>query len=149
MAAIWGFAVKGFIDPVAKENFYRDQIEELDTIGKVRKKENFIVQEAVIRPAVASSLGHPVSDDEFRFHRGAAYKKLRNGKLDAFVDFDRIEAVIRERSMIPSYGLENYLKTFFCFFVNVFLFFSPENILLTPRIQNDTKLLSCATRVLM
>ena len=38
-------------------------------------------------------------------------EELRDGNLDSFVDFDRIEAVIRERGMIPHFGLENYLRT--------------------------------------
>jgi len=111
LAAIWGYTAKGFIDPGAKEAYYNEQFKELDTVMKVRSSENFTVQEAVIRPALQSRLGHPVTDKELAKHISAAYDRLRRGELDSFINFDRIKAVISERGMIPHYGLEHYLKS--------------------------------------
>ena len=71
-------------------------------IGEVRNSESYIVQEAVIIPALDSGSARSLSD---------AYMKLRLGQLDSLIDFDRIEAVVRERGMIPNFGLDYYFKT--------------------------------------
>ena len=102
LAAIWGFAAKSFISAAAKEEFYQRQIMEFDTIEKVKRGREFnlVTQETILKPAMERFRAADLSD---------ALRKWKAGALDDLIDLKRIQHVIRERGMIPAFGLEHYL----------------------------------------
>jgi hypothetical protein len=102
LSAIWGFAAKSFIAPDAKEEFYRAQIVEYDSIEKVRRGRdlNFIIKASVLDTAVEKGRASDLAD---------AIQKWRSGRLDDLIDLKTIAQMIRDRGMIPAFGLEYYL----------------------------------------
>jgi hypothetical protein len=102
LSAIWGFAAKSFIAPDAKEEFYRVQIVEYDSIEKVRRGRdlNFIIKASVLDTAVEKGRASDLAD---------AIQKWKSGRLDDLIDLKTIAQMIRDRGMIPAFGLEYYL----------------------------------------
>ncbi|RVU38817.1 hypothetical protein EOI86_05995 [Hwanghaeella grinnelliae] len=110
-AAIWGFVAKSFIEPEAKEKFFVSQFDDYRSLAKTKKKfksalnngsVDFMVYWALLKPAIDNGSARNLND---------AIDKFEKGFLDRQYRFQRFETAIRERGMIPYFGLSHYLDT--------------------------------------
>ncbi len=102
LAAIWGFTAKSFLNASEREGFYKWQIERYSTPDKIRKNLDVIVYYGVLQPAIERGEASNFND---------AIILLLSGKLDSSIDYEILETVIRNRGMIPAFGLEGYMLT--------------------------------------